>query len=108
MSYDVYGVGNALVDIQARITDVLLPQLGFTKGVMTLVDEPVQIRVLSSLDGAAISRCAGGSAANTVMGVVDLGGKAAYAGKVGTDALGDFWLEDMRRLGVSIEVPQIA
>jgi sugar/nucleoside kinase (ribokinase family) len=74
---------------------------------MTLVDEAVQTRVLGSLDGSPISRCAGGSAANTVMGVADLGGVAAYAGKVGTDALGDFWLQDMRQLGVAIEVPQI-
>lgn len=108
MAYDVYGVGNALVDVQARVTEPLLAEVGFTKGVMTLVDEPTQTRVLGSLDGAAISRCAGGSAANTVMGVVDLGGKAAYAGKVGKDALGDFWLQDMRELGVAIEVPQIA
>lgn len=107
MSYDIYGVGNALVDIQARITEDLLPDLGFTKGVMTLVEEGVQTRVLGSLDGAAISRCAGGSAANTITGIVDLGGKAAYAGKVGKDALGDFWLKDMRELGVKIEVPQI-
>ncbi len=57
MSYDIYGVGNALVDIQARITEDLLPDLGFTKGVMTLVEEGVQTRVLGSLDGAAISRC---------------------------------------------------
>jgi sugar/nucleoside kinase (ribokinase family) len=108
MTYDVYGVGNALVDVQSRIADSLLPELGFTKGVMTLVNEGMQTRVLSLLDGSAISRCAGGSAANTVMGVVDLGGKAAYAGKVGTDALGEFWLQDMRELGVAIEVPQTA
>jgi hypothetical protein len=106
MTYDVYGVGNALVDIQARIPDALLNTLGYPKGVMTLVDEAIQSRVLGSLDGSPISRCAGGSAANTVMGVVDLGGKAAYAGKVGSDGLGDFWLSDMRELGVAIEVPQ--
>ena len=106
MSYDVHGVGNALVDVQARVTDALVAQVGFTRGVMTLVDEVTQTRVLSSLDGAPISRCAGGSAANTVTGVVELGGKAAYAGKVGADSLGDFWLRDMRDLGVAIEVPQ--
>src|SRR4051812_18778666 len=103
MSYDVYGVGNALVDIQARITEPLLAQVGFTKGVMTLVDEATQSRVLGSLEGASISRCAGGSAANTVTGVVELGGQAAYSGKVGSDPLGDFWLKDMRELGVKIE-----
>lgn len=105
MHYDVYGVGNALVDIQARITDGTLDTLRFAKGVMTLVDEKTQMRVLAEIDGAKITRCAGGSAANTIMGVADFGGKAAYAGKVGSDSLGEFFLEDMRKMGVTIEVP---
>jgi len=105
MHYDVYGVGNALVDIQAKIDDRHLERVGFTKGVMTLVDEATQVHVLDSLNGSPLHRCAGGSAANTIMGVVDLGGKAAYAGKVARDELGDFFLEDMRKLGVAIEVP---
>lgn len=103
--FDVYGVGNALVDIQARITDELLETLRFPKGIMTLVDEDTQQRVLGALHGVSISRCAGGSAANTVLGVADFGGRAAYAGKVGADELGTFCLDDMRRMGVSIEVP---
>ncbi len=106
MSFDVYGIGNALVDIQAQVSDALLEKLGYAKGMMTLVDEPAQQAVLSELDGASIHRCAGGSAANTIIGLADFGGKAAYAGKVGNDALGDFCLEDMRKMGVSIEVPQ--
>lgn len=106
MSYDVYGVGNALVDIQAQVSDELLEKLEFAKGIMTLVDESTQQAVLTELDGSPINRCAGGSAANTVIGVADFGGKAAYAGKVGRDPIGDFCLEDMRRMGVSIEVPQ--
>ncbi|GAB4141310.1 MAG: adenosine kinase [Planctomycetaceae bacterium] len=105
MNYDVYGVGNALVDIQAKVDDELLTQLRFTKGVMTLVDEPTQVAVLNELDGTPINRCAGGSAANTVIGVADFGGKSAYAGKVGQDSLGDFCLQDMRKMGVTIEVP---
>lgn len=106
-SYDVYGVGNALVDIQARIDDPILERLEFSKGIMTLVDEATQTRVLDSIQGAKITRCAGGSAANTIAGLVDFGGKAAYAGKTGHDELGEFWLKDMRNLGVKIEVPQV-
>jgi len=104
MQYDVYGVGNALVDIQARVSDELLAELNFPKGAMTLVGEDVQQQVLEAVQGVPISRCAGGSAANTVLGVADLGGAAAYAGKVGEDSLGEFCLEDMRRIGVTIEV----
>ncbi|QDT88657.1 adenosine kinase [Gimesia algae] len=108
MQYDVYGVGNALVDIQARVSDATLQKLGFAKGIMTLVDEEIQQKVLGELDGAPISQCAGGSAANTILGVADFGGKAAYAGKVGSDMLGEFDLADMRKLGVTIEVPPAA
>lgn len=103
--YNVYGVGNALVDIQARVDDATLEELRFAKGVMTLVDEDTQIRVLSSLHAAQVSRCAGGSAANTIMGIADFGGKAAYASKVADDDLGAFFLQDMRKIGVAIEVP---
>lgn len=105
MKYDVFGVGNALVDIQARVTDQLLMTTGFEKGVMTLVDDAGQAEVLSRLHGISLHRCAGGSAANTVVGVADFGGKAAYAGKVSSDAMGEFFLKDMRDLGVVIEVP---
>jgi sugar/nucleoside kinase (ribokinase family) len=104
MACDVYGVGNALVDIQARIPDAVLNHLGFAKGMMTLVDEDTQTKVLQALAGVEITRCAGGSAANTIMGIADFGGKAAYAGKVGRDEIGEFFLKDMRNMGVSIEV----
>ncbi|MGE3315284.1 MAG: adenosine kinase [Planctomycetaceae bacterium] len=104
-TYDVFGVGNALVDIQAQVSDDVVAELKFPKGIMTLVDEATQQRVLAALDGQPIHRCAGGSAANTTIGVADLGGKAAYAGKVANDILGNFCLDDMRRMGVTIEVP---
>ncbi len=104
MKYDVFGVGNALVDIQATIPDAALQRLGFPKGAMTLVDGAAQARVLDEI-GHKTNRCAGGSAANTIMGVVDLGGTAAYVGKVASDEIGDFFLSDMRDRGVVIEVP---
>ncbi|MBM4076460.1 MAG: adenosine kinase, partial [Planctomycetes bacterium] len=106
MTYDVYGVGNSLVDIQARIDDPLLSHLEFPKGIMTLVDEATQARVLGALHRVPLNRCAGGSAANTISGLADFGGKGAYAGKLGRDELGNFWLRDMRDLGVSCRVPQ--
>jgi len=105
MQYDVFGVGNALVDIQARISDNWLAQTGFDKGIMTLVDDAQQQGVLSRLTGIHLNKCAGGSAANTIVGIADFGGRAAYAGKVSNDANGEFFLQDMRKMGVSIEVP---
>ncbi len=107
MKYDVYGVGNSLVDIQAHVSDEFLESLGYPKGGMTLVDEVTQLQVLEKLNGVSISRCAGGSAANTIMGIANFGGKAAYAGKTGQDEIGDFFLQDMRQQGVRIEIPAV-
>ncbi len=107
MTYDVYGVGNALVDIQAQVPDSVLEDLRFAKGIMTLVDEAAQEQVLAKL-GQTWHRCAGGSAANTIMGIADFGGTVAYTGKVGQDEIGEFFLTDMRKMGVQIETPPTA
>jgi len=107
-AYNVYGIGNALVDVQARVTDDALIKLDFDKGIMTLVDETTQQRVLGQIDGAGLNRCAGGSAANTIIGIADFGGKAAYVGKVASDETGEFFLKDLTDLGVAIEVPPAA
>ena len=72
---------------------------------MTLVEEDVQTRVLTALGEVPLNRCAGGSAANTILGVAGFGGQAAYAGKVAGDELGEFCLADMRKMGVAIDVP---
>jgi len=104
MKYDVFGVGNALVDIQARVSDDVVSGSGFDKGIMTLVDDAKQEAVLASLNGVQFNRCAGGSAANTIVGVADFGGKAAYVGKISNDEVGRFFLDDMRKMGVTVEV----
>ncbi|KAA5540443.1 adenosine kinase [Roseiconus nitratireducens] len=103
-SYDVFGVGNALVDIQTQVEDRVLEQLAVEKGIMTLVDIEQQSQVLSHLDGRPVNRCAGGSAANTIVALADFGGTAGFIGKVGDDPIGNFFLKDMRELGVAIQV----
>ena len=103
-SYDVFGVGNALVDIQARVEDSVISDLQLDKGIMTLVEHDQQQRVLATLNGRPLNRCAGGSAANTIVAVADFGGSAAFVGKVGNDETGEFFLKDMRDLGVAIDV----
>ena len=105
MKYDVYGVGNALVDVQAQVSDEVVVQTNFEKGIMTLVDDAQQKTVLQSLHGLPLNRCAGGSAANTIVGVADFGGKAAFCGKFANDELGGFFRDDMQKLGVAIGVP---
>jgi sugar/nucleoside kinase (ribokinase family) len=108
MSYDVYGVGNALVDVQARVSDDFIQGLGLNKGIMTLVDDDAQAGVIAQLNGSPVNQCAGGSAANTIVGLAEFGGKAAFVGKVASDAIGDFFLNDMRALGVDYRVTRAA
>ena len=102
-SVDVVGVGNALVDVQARVKDSLLPELGIDKGVMTLVDDTRQAEILQKLDGLPLNRCAGGSAANSIVALAEFGGKASYVGKVGRDEVGQFFLDDMQSLGIEMK-----
>lgn len=104
LKFDVLGVGNALVDIQAEIDEALLTRLSIDKGIMTLVDDQQQAKVLGELNGRPLHRCAGGSAANTIVAMADFGGSAAYVGKVGSDEVGTFFLDEMRKLGVEIDV----
>jgi sugar/nucleoside kinase (ribokinase family) len=105
MGYDVFGVGNAIVDIQLKIDEAFLQQIDVAKGMMTLVEAEKQVDVLAALAGRTTHRCSGGSACNTVVGVAALGGSAAYAGKTASDDLGRFYVDDLRKVGVSVPVP---
>ena len=100
---DVYGVGNALVDVQVRVDEDFVVRHGLKKGHMELVDARRQAQVLAALAGHPVNRCSGGSAANTVVGVAELGGRAAYCGKVGDDELGQFYRDDLDAVGVRFE-----
>lgn len=104
MSYDVYGIGNAIMDLQVKVQDELLDALGVEKGIMTLVETDQQRKILTGLDGQSVNRCSGGSACNTVVGVADFGGKAAYACKVGSDEMGRFYLNELKDLGITCDV----
>lgn len=107
MGYDVFGVGNAIMDMQVRCEDGFLADTGIDKGIMTLVDDARQQEILEALAGHEINYCSGGSAANTIVGIADMGGKTAYACKTGNDAFGERYLGEMRELGVAIEVPSV-
>lgn len=99
--FSVYGIGNAMVDIQFRVTSDFLATAGIEKGVMTLIEEDRHHELLRRLGDDVLKRSSGGSAANTMIAVANLGGKAYYACKVAKDAYGDFYLRDMAEAGVA-------
>ncbi len=99
--YDVYGIGNALVDIQYRVNPEYLDRMQIEKGVMTLVEEERQKELMDSLQDVPSERASGGSAANTMIGLANFGGRGYYACKVGKDEYGDFYLKDLEATGVA-------
>jgi sugar/nucleoside kinase (ribokinase family) len=98
--YQVYGIGNALVDMEYEVDAADLGILGIDKGVMTLVDESQQLSIMSHLRHHRHQRGSGGSAANSVIALSQLGGKGFYSCKVADDELGHFYMEDLIRGGV--------
>lgn len=98
--YDVYGLGNALVDIECEVSPDLLEELGVEKGVMTLLDEENQNKILDRIAGTALQQSCGGSAANTVIAIKQFGGNAFYSCKVANDETGQFYAKDLKDCGV--------
>jgi len=98
--YDVYGLGNALVDMEFEITDQFLQDNGIDKGVMTLVDENQQHELVEQLDAFEGNKASGGSAANTLIAVSSMGGSSYYSCKVADDELGHFYLDDLKTANV--------
>ncbi|MBD2133431.1 adenosine kinase [Sphaerospermopsis sp. FACHB-1094] len=93
--YDVYGVGNALVDIEYEVSPELLEKLNIDKGVMTLLDEDSQNLMLDNLKNLNCHKSCGGSAANTIVAISQLGGKTFYSCKVANDEFGEFYIQDL-------------
>ena len=102
--YHVYGVGNALVDMEFEVEDSFFQSNGIDKGVMTLVDEDRQHELLGHLDAFEGKKASGGSAANTIIATSYFGGKSFYSCKVANDELGDFYVNDLQEAGVDSNV----
>ncbi len=102
-TYDVVGLGSAIVDAISHADDSFLDEWGIDKGAMTLIDEQ-RAHLLYDAMGPA-SETSGGSAANTVAGVASFGGTAAFIGTVRDDQLGEIFRHDIRASGVDFDVP---
>jgi sugar/nucleoside kinase (ribokinase family) len=98
--YDVYGIGNALVDIVTEVGDDFLLKHKVEKGLMTLVDEDRQHQLVTEIDLNTSNKQCGGSAANSIIAVSQFGGNSYYSCKVGNDEMGNFYLNDLKENGV--------
>ncbi len=102
-SLDVVGIGNAIVDVLVQADEAFLEAHGLTKGTMALVDEQQAERLYASV-GPGLET-SGGSAANTLAGIAQLGGRAGFIGRVRDDQLGAIFSHDIRSVGARFETP---
>ena len=102
-SYDVVGIGNAIVDVLVQADDDLIANFELTKGTMALVDQAQAERLYASV-GPGLET-SGGSAANTLAGVAQLGGRAGFIGRVRNDQLGGIFSHDIRSVGARFDTP---
>src|ERR1700729_4023845 len=103
--YDVLGIGNAIFDVLVQTDEGFLEAHGMTKGGMALIDEDRAVSIYRDMgknSGTAVEM-SGGSAANTIVGVANLGARAAFIGKVKDDQIGGLYAHDIRAAGVAFE-----
>ncbi|ALO47129.1 adenosine kinase [Pseudohongiella spirulinae] len=95
--FDVYGIGNALVDKEFEVDDQFFTEAGIEKGFMTLIEADQQQRILDLLTErySLRKRAGGGSAANTLYALSQFGGTAFYSCKVANDETGDFYVSEL-------------
>jgi sugar/nucleoside kinase (ribokinase family) len=99
--YDLYAIGNALVDSEYEVSDAQLQALGVEKRHMTLIDAERRAHLLAGVHGLHSRRTGGGSAGNTTVALAQLGGKAFYSCRVADDELGAFYHQDLLANGVA-------
>ncbi|WP_159731412.1 adenosine kinase [Methylosinus sp. Ce-a6] len=102
-TYDVLGIGNAIVDTLARAEDDQLVAAGLHKGAMQLVDEARAAEIYSAMGPTTVM--SGGSGANTLVGAAGFGLSAAFIGKVKDDDAGREFAHDIRMAGVAFDTP---
>jgi len=97
----VLGIGNALLDVLLRLEDDnTLSEIGIQKGAMDLIGENQMRKIHQKQAGLHRSEAPGGSVCNTMRALACLGAEVGYIGKVGTDRIGDFYENAIRKAGV--------
>tara|TARA_B110000305_G_scaffold232121_1_gene286594 strand:+ start:83 stop:517 length:435 start_codon:yes stop_codon:yes gene_type:complete len=91
----ILGIGNAIVDVICKVEDSFLLKNSLTKSTMKLVDEIEFKKVLSYLK--VEQTIAGGSVANSIVGLSYLGNNVAFIGKINKDNLGEKYEQSLTK-----------
>lgn len=103
----VLGMGNALVDVLAKLeSDDSLQVMGLPKGSMQLINEDELLKIMDAIKVFDTFKATGGSAANAVCGLAQLGIQAGFIGKTGFDSYGQFYAEDLEKNNVKAHLLQ--
>ena len=94
----ILGIGNAIVDVICKVEDKFIAQNNLTKSTMKLVDEAEFGKLLSTLK--IEETVSGGSVANSIVGLSQLGNKVGFIGKVSDDDLGKKYEEGLKKENV--------
>ncbi len=94
----ILGIGNAIVDVICKVEDDFLSNNGLTKSTMKLVDEIEFMKLLSSLE--IEETVSGGSVANSIVGLSQLGNKVGFIGKISADDLGQKYEDGLKKENV--------
>jgi fructokinase len=94
----ILGIGNAIVDVICKVEDKFITQNNLTKSTMKLVGEPEFKKLLSTLK--IEETISGGSVANSIVGLSQLGNKVGFIGKVSDDNLGIKYEEGLKKENV--------
>ena len=105
--FDVVGIGNGILDIIAKVRNEEIEDLGLVHGGMALTDEAGQAKIFDVLGGRPVERHAGGSAANTIVGLAQFGGRGAFLCALGNDTAADDYREGFARYGIPLHAARL-
>ncbi|MEX0281636.1 MAG: adenosine kinase [Arenibacterium sp.] len=97
-TYDLVGIGNAVVDVISQSDDSFLDHMGIEKGIMQLIERDRAEVLYAAMENRV--QTPGGSVANTIAGAGALGLQTAFIGRVNDDALGRFYADAMTSHGI--------
>lgn len=108
--YDVYGIGNALVDTEFEVDDQFFLDGDIEKGFMTLIDDEKQVSLSALLTEryGLRKRAGGGSAANTIYAISKFGGRTFLSCKVANDECGHYYMNELGNHNVSTNLADLA
>ena len=105
-TYDLVGIGNAVVDVISHSDDAFLDDMGIEKGIMQLIEQDRAEQLYGAMDDRV--QTPGGAVANTIAGVGALGLQTAFIGRVRDDELGRFYASAMTDNGIDFVNPPVA